>query len=237
MLVSILLLSIYPGFSSDFPSSPMNYSDNIANITVSSSSQQESPRQGYFPQEVLSANETPDIQGIWKFSLAGMELTFAINQSGDSIFGRAKYEGEEPWNGVIAGSLSGQADQIALAALQEDVLVSMEISGTVVDDSMKGTYVRSNSNGTAAKGDFTAVRISPDTSVYAPAEIGVYAKDSSGKETDQMVQGIYRAGQRADSQSETGAGPAISTRKSGFTDVKELAKGIDPNIMPRYAPL
>jgi hypothetical protein len=209
----LLMMSISPGFSQDILASSGNDTANTAAEVAAQS-------------EVVSAEESQSLQGIWKVSLAGGEITLAVNQSGDSLFGQAKFEGDEPWNGVIAGSLSGRAVHIAMAALQGNVLVSTQISGTALDDSMEGSYVRSNSDGDAAKGEFTAVKISPDTSEYIPAQIKIPVKAASEEVKDQT-----------DQQPPTESEPAVQVRKSAFKDVKDLAKGIDPNIMPRHAPL
>lgn len=213
LIFSLLLMSISPGFSQDILASSGN---DTANTTAEVAAQ----------SEVVSAEESQSLQGIWKVSLAGSEITLAVNQSGDSLFGQAKFEGDEPWNGVIAGSLSGRAVHIAMAALQGNVLVSTQISGTALDDSMEGSYVRSNSDGNAAKGEFTAVKISPDTSEYTPVQIKTPVKATPEEVKDQTNQ-----------QPPTEGEPAVQARKSAFKDVKDLAKGIDPNIMPRHAPL
>lgn len=162
--------------------------------------------------ETTESTEPLSVQGIWTVSLGGNEITMAVNQSGDSLFGQAKFEGAEPWNGAIAGSLSGRAVHIALAALQGKVLVSTQMSGTVQDDSIAGSYVRSNSDGVAAKGEFTAARISTDATQYTPAEI---TATSVAPETEPA--------------------PAAQTKSTRYNDVRDLAKGIDPNILPRYA--
>jgi hypothetical protein len=183
-----------------------------------------------------SGNETAnDIQGIWKLSLAGSEIIMAVNQSGDSLFGQAKFEGIDPWNGVIAGSLSGRAAHIALAALQGEVLVSTLMSGTVLDDSMDGSYVRSDSNGDAAKGEFTAVKISPDVAGYSPAQIETTPEVVPAEQTEEQAE--EQAQPEAESYVGSDAQPAVQTKSRSFKDVRELAKGIDPNIMPRHAPL
>ena len=86
--------------------------------------------------ESLSSN--PSVQGIWKIALGEMDIVAALNQSGESIFGQAKFEGDNPWNGAVAGSLSGNAISVSLAAVETDTLASTYISGTVESDSMKG---------------------------------------------------------------------------------------------------
>ncbi len=171
--------------------------------------------------------KTPEIvQGIWKVSLAGNDVIMALNQSGESLFGLAKFEGDDPWNGAVAGSLSGNEIYLSLAAIQGDVLASTFMSGTVVEGSIAGIYVRSESSGHAARGELSATMISPDTSDYTPAKVDA---------VETVQEAAPLAQQSANATKATEQHAASSTSK--FKDVTQLAKGINPNILPRMAPL
>ena len=172
------------------------------------------------------ASSSASVQGIWKISLGEKDIVAAFNQSGESIFGLAKFEGDNPWNGAVAGSLSGNAISISLAAVEAETLDSTYISGTVEGDSMKGNFIRSDSSGRATRGDFTASLISPDTSGYTPAVI--HTVSTSSAETPQKI---------VEQNNATLPQPALPVAKSKFKDVTELARGIDPNILPRMAAL
>ena len=172
------------------------------------------------------ASSSASVQGIWKISLGEKDIVAAFNQSGESIFGLAKFEGDNPWNGAVAGSLSGNAISISLAAVEAETLDSTYISGTVEGDSMKGNFIRSDSSGRATRGDFTATLISPDTSGYTPAVI--HTISTSSAETPQKI---------VEQNNATLPQPALPVAKSKFKDVTELARGIDPNILPRMAAL
>lgn len=168
------------------------------------------------------------VQGIWKVSLAGMDITMALNQSGESIFGRAKFEGDQPWNGAVAGSLSGNSVHLSLAALQGDIISSIYLGGAIENDSLTGSYVRSDSSGKAARGDLTATLISPDTSGYTPAAVAAAAEtvpETAATETSPQAVNITESTAQA------------AATQSKFKDVTQLAKGIDPNILPRMAAL
>jgi hypothetical protein len=154
----------------------------------------------------------------------------ALNQSGESIFGRAKFEGDNPWNGAVAGSLAGNSVHLSLAAMQGDVLSSAYLGGTIEGDSLTGSYVRSDSRGKAARGDLSATLISPDTSGYAPAAV------ASAVQTVSPTAASKESAQPAVNITETAAQPAVAA-PSKFKDVTQLAKGIDPNILPRMAQL
>jgi hypothetical protein len=173
-----------------------------------------------------SENSSASVQGIWKISLGETDIIAAINQSGESIWGMAKFEGDNPWNGAVAGSLSGNAISVSLAAVEAETLDSTYMSGTVEGDSMKGYFIRSDSSGIATRGEFTAMLISPDTSGYTPAVIQTVSTSSA--ETSQKI---------VEQNNATSAEPAVPGAKSKFKDVTELARGIDPNILPRMAAL
>ena len=70
------------------------------------------------------ASVPEELLGIWKISLAGADITMALNQSGDRISGRCKFEGTNPWNGVVAGTVSGRPVWIAMAALKGQVFAA-----------------------------------------------------------------------------------------------------------------
>jgi len=171
-------------------------------------------------------SSSASVQGIWKISLGEKDIVAAVNQSGESIFGLAKFEGDNPWNGAVAGSLSGNAISVSLAAVEAETLDSTYISGTVEGDSMKGNFIRSDSSGKATRGEFTAMLISPDTSGYTPAVIQTVSTSSA--ETPQKI---------IEQNNATLPQPALPVAKSKFKDVTELARGIDPNILPRMAAL
>lgn len=180
------------------------------------------------------------VQGIWRISLGDRDIVAALNQSGESIFGQAKFEGDNPWNGAVAGSLSGNAISVSLAAVETETIASTYISGTVEGDSMKGSFIRSDGIGKATRGEFTATLIGPDTSGYTPAVIRTVSNpvaesveesvEESVAETPQMI----TAENNETVQQTDVAAPETVSR---FKDVTKLAKGIDPSILPRMAAL
>lgn len=186
------------------------------------------------PGNNLTANATStptaelvSIVGIWNVSLSGIGITMALKQSGDSIFGMCKFEGAEPWNGVLAGSLSGKAANIAMAALQGNVLVSIQITGTISDADLQGSYVSYDSAGKETKGEVTGTMISPDVTDYAPAKVKeALAPASTSVEQLQSPQ-----------QPKPATANQNQTKKSRLNDVTELARGINANILPWSFPL
>jgi hypothetical protein len=171
-------------------------------------------------------------QGIWKAFLGEKEIIMSVNQSAQSFFGLAKFEGETPWNGAVAGSISERAVSFSLAAMEGEALASIYISATLEGDTMNGFFIRSDSNGKVGRGDFTATMISPDTSSYTSAVVTTAPLPAAQTEqvsTEQKVEAP---------SSEIAEKPvAVLESESRFKDVTKLAKGINPNIMPRMAPL
>ena len=221
--VALLLLMLVAAPQSVLAAPGQNSSENITSTPANSTS------------TPTPAVELVSVQGIWKVSLADTEISMALNQSGDTISGRCKFEGAEPWNGVLAGSISGKMANIALAAMQGKVLVSREMIGSISSDTIRGSYTSYDSNGNAAQDTFTATKISPDVSGYTPAKIATLSPTAAAEQPQSVQQTPTTVGQQ--SQTPTTIGQPYHAQKSKVTDVTELAKGIDPNIMPRHAPL
>jgi len=219
VLLLALLVSLCFGQAQD--ASTANASQ-LANDTANASNTTGADNSTHTSESISSAS----VQGIWKISLGEKDIVAAISQSGESIFGLAKFEGDNPWNGAVAGSLSGNAISVSLAAVEAETLDSTYISGTVEGDSMKGNFIRSDSSGKATRGEFTAMLISPDISGYTPAVIHVVSTSSA--ETPQKI---------VEQNNATLPQPALPVATSKFKDVTQLAKGIDPNILPRMADL
>ncbi len=120
IILLALLASISLGLAQDSPSFPvdqtMNGTDDAAGIA--------SGVNNTTAAGSIAAVAPLSVQGIWKISLAGVEITMALNQSGESLFGVAKFEGDLPWNGAVAGSLSGDEVHISLASMPGKVLTS-----------------------------------------------------------------------------------------------------------------
>ncbi|HOV81841.1 MAG TPA: hypothetical protein PLN19_08715 [Methanothrix sp.] len=177
------------------------------------------------------------LQGIWKANLGESEVVMAINQSGDFLFGLVKSEGESPWNGAASGLLSTSTSPssssqstafLSMAALEGDTVTSTFIRADVQNKTMDGIFVRTDSSGKASRGEFTAIMISPDTSGYTPAAVATSAQPSEKSAAQEEAGGEAEAAQ---------PGASIETAESRFKDVTKLAKGINPNILPRMAPL
>lgn len=171
------------------------------------------------------------VQGIWKAMLGEKEIIMAVNQSTGSLFGLAKFEGEDPWNGALAGTLSSNAVSFSLAAMEGEALASTYISASLEGDSMIGFFIRSDSNGKASRGDFSATMISPDTTSYTPAAVRTAPLPTVQEEQASSEQ---KTEATAAQESEE---PADAESESRFKDVTKLAKGINPDILPRMAPL
>ncbi|MDD1753116.1 MAG: hypothetical protein LUQ38_08520 [Methanotrichaceae archaeon] len=167
------------------------------------------------PLESFAEPSAPiDLHGIWRVSLADIEIIMAVSQSGDALFGLCKSEGETPSNGAIAGFVLERETDVAMAFIEEKSLSAIQMDGIAIGDTMSGNYIGSDEKGNAAKGNFTAIRISTEISDYSPVKVG--SKDLANSKP-QPIQ--------------------PSTEKHLFQDVNNLAKGINPTIMPQHTPL
>lgn len=168
-------------------------------------------------------------QGIWMAALGENEVIMAVNQSGQFLFGQSKYEGALPWNAALAGSVSHSEISVSLAAIEGDAVVSTFIRADLRGEGMNGSFVRSESSGKASRGEFSATLISPDTSSYTPAEVAALPLQKD--QTDEMASTLTNETESIEEE------PAATYGESKFRDVTNLAKGINPNILPRMAPL
>jgi hypothetical protein len=181
-----------------------------------------------------ASSDTAVAQGIWKATIGEEEIVIAVNQSDQSLFGLAKFEGNDPWNAAVAGSVSSGEVSLSLAALQSDALASICINAALQGETMKGSFVLSDSNGKASTGQFTAEIISPSTSGYSPAVVAAAQKkaDEAGQVTETYAE---KTAELSASKESTESVPVQS--ESRFKDVTKLAKGINPDILPRMAQL
>jgi hypothetical protein len=182
-----------------------------------------------------STYQSGGIQGIWKASLGEKEVTMSVSQSTQSLFGLAKYEGENPWNAALSGFVDSDMVFISLAAMDGDAMASISIRANLVNESMDGFFVRSDSNGKASRGEFSAILINQDTSGYAPAAVAskTIESDASDQNEPETVDQTNETASDANQEMPV----ATATSLSRFKDVTKLAKGINPNILPRMAPL
>jgi hypothetical protein len=122
-------------------------------------------------QSLNTLEKTAEIQGIWSFNLKGTEqVTAALHQSGGNLFGSSKSEASSSWNAVVTGYISGTSLELIMTVLKNNSLTSTKLSGTYQNDSVTGTFVRSDDLGNFDTGLFRAVLTSKDLSGYSPAK-------------------------------------------------------------------
>jgi|WetSurMetagenome_2_1015567.scaffolds.fasta_scaffold21893_5 hypothetical protein len=155
--------------------------------------------------------------GIWNVSIAGSYITMALKQSGNLIIGQAKFEGDNPWNGVVAGSLSGNVVHLSIAVMQLSVLASTSINGNIQGNSITGSYIMFESNGNAAEGNISAILINRNASSYSPA-----VTDTQGQ--------AFQKTELVEQQAKSAELETATTQENRFKDVTKL--GIDPSILP-----
>jgi hypothetical protein len=181
------------------------------------------------PEDTTPAN----LAGIWRVMMDENEITMAVIQSGSALRGECKSEAEDPWNGILAGQIAANAANIAIAANRGDVLVSTILSGTVDGDFMEGRFATADQDGNFSQGDFSAERINIDVDLYVPTKVQEPSLPTSV--TVDRFQIMDQSAKQSVEQSPVE--PAVQSQGRTFTDVRDLAKGIDPNIMPPSAPL
>lgn len=140
---------------------------------------------GQINNSLGSVAGTVPAQGIWSISLKGTEqVTLALHQEGDNLFGSASFEGDRPWNAAVLGQTSGDRIELTMNSLQDKSLISMRLIGTVEGENLKGSFVQADDQGRVDSGLFTAVLINPDLTAYSPAKV-VPASETPQAQTQQ----------------------------------------------------
>lgn len=138
---------------------------------------------------VANTNSTAfqDLRYIW--TIAGIEnypVTMALDQDGHDLFGQAKYEPDsgEPWNGNVAGFVSGEEVHLFIAALKGDKQISMALDGVFDNDAISGKFFKTSEGMISDRGVFNAEWINPDLASYTPAKIKETKSNSQGQEAN-----------------------------------------------------
>jgi hypothetical protein len=125
------------------------------------------------------------MHGIW--SITGIEqeqITMALEQNGNDLFGTAKYEPDNsnPWNSAVAGSFSGGQVHLVITPQNTSGATSITLDGIYSNDVISGKFIQSSNEGISNRGDFSATLVNPETIEYTPAIIiqpTVYSNDKN----------------------------------------------------------
>lgn len=176
---------------------------------------------------ITNANTTTALNLKYIWSISGIEkdqITMALDQEGNDLFGRAKYEPEngEPWNGVVAGSVSENWVHLAIAALKGKELVSMVLDGVLSDGVISGEFFQAGDGRISGGGEFNAMSINPDLSGYVPAKVNDLVPEVSVPAANATNVSAPSAGDQTDLQS--------TQPKSRFHDVHLDADRIQTGV-------
>ena len=127
----------------------------------------------------VAVNLTPAISGpnpnyIWQFSgIEASPITMVLDQNGNDLLGRAKYEpeGGKSWNADVIGSVAGEKVDLTMSALKDNVLIITKLSGILANEDINGNFTQASEGKIVNNGTFNAMWINPDTSSYTPATV------------------------------------------------------------------
>lgn len=170
----------------------------------------------------------PNLQYIW--SVTGIEdgqVTMVLNQSGEDLFGQAKYEpeGGEPWNADVIGSVSGDKVQLVLTALKGDTMATTKMTGTFANEAISGNFTQISQGKVSKSGEFSAMWINPDVSSYTPAVVAEPEPCPAPEQaqTDNVTTPAVTTGQTTTTQQ-----PVQLGQGSRFVDVRQYKDKIGP---------
>ena len=126
--------------------------------------------------DITNTGAEPSLNLKYIWSISGIEkdqIIMALNQNGKALYGQAKYESDndEPWNGVVAGFISGNQVHLAMATMKNKEKVSIVLEGMVEDEAIRGEFLQGSEGKSPRSGNFRAIWINPDLSSYTPAVI------------------------------------------------------------------
>jgi hypothetical protein len=171
--------------------------------------------------DIAPAPEDLNLEGIWTFSLGGAgEMTAALHQSGDSIWGGARSGGAGAQKGVLTGSIYGDQIEIITLSAAGDVLAVTRMRGTVAGETASGSYFRIDSLGVATRGSFAGMRTGTDVAGYPALSSQADAANAQGSNISEAV-----------------VKPEAVEEAGGYTDVHQLSAGINPRILGYAAPV
>lgn len=180
---------------------------------------------GQMNSSTETAAAAAQVQGIWSISLKGIEqITLALHQDGNNLFGSAMSEADSLWNAVVLGQISGDRIELTLTSLQDKSIVSTKLIGTVESENFKGSFVEADDQGGADSGLFTAVLINPDLTAYAPAKVEPPA------ETSAVVSEASVAENTADASAATSKIQPTQLGNPKYRDVHTMAGTVPENL-------
>jgi len=103
--------------------------------------------------EETATSVVQSLEGTWIVNMDYVPISMVIYQSEDTLFGAANSDVRKPWNGVVFGSASGDEVELEIHSLMNGVLVSTMTTGTATENTLKGIFIQSDSNGKVNKGN------------------------------------------------------------------------------------
>jgi len=164
-------------------------------------------------EDPLLAAQPPNLEGIWTINLGSEQVTMMIRQHESRLIGACTGSDSGPWNAVVMGSLAGNEVELQARSIRSgsSIIVETAIAGETDGETIRGSFLRGDSQGKVSSGEATGFKINPDTSQYRPAATilaDAIAPSSMNTET------IDESREKAEDQQATGAD------KGRFVDVK-----------------
>ncbi len=221
-ILPVLLVSLFiAGSAAGQPANNTSAMDNVSNLASLAALDNETAPgnataagNGTAAGNATAPGEQTKLKGMW--SITGIEsgpISMALNQVGEEVFGRAKFEPDsgQAWNADVVGSMTGDQAELTLSALTGKESVTTRISGVFANESINGSFSQVSGGKIVNKGNFTATWIFEETSSYAPAVI------EQPKPVEPSPAETANANNNAN-----------QTQKSRFVDVHQYADKIGP---------
>src|SRR5690606_29629111 len=117
------------------------------------------------------AAQPPNLEGIWTINLGSEQVNMMIRQHESRLIGACTGSDSGPWNAVVMGSLAGNEVELQARSIRigSGLIVETAIFGDADGETIRGSFLRGDSQGKVSSGEATGFKINPDTSQYRPA--------------------------------------------------------------------
>ena len=93
------------------------------------------------------------------------QVTMMIRQHESRLIGACTGSDSGPWNAVVMGSLSGGEIELQARSIRSGsgLIVQTAIFGETDGETIRGSFLRADSQGNVTSGEATGLKINPDT--------------------------------------------------------------------------
>jgi hypothetical protein len=173
-----------------------------------------------------------NLTGVWMLDIAGSRLNMALNHSGDKITGLCKSD-DSGANRAVAGWIIGEEVYLAISGIKEGAEEAFLLKGDLALRWISGSYVSSRGLGKPSEGSFTVAKLSDNLQGYMTSA-DEQQNDAAMTDTGEGAVGQNSTAPLQEEQKMNATTLFLGRAGRGFTDVHNVAKTVNPGILPPH---